>query len=514
MYKGLLPKKYQDGGPLRTHPYAKTLQDGGRTTEDEYLKAFKLDVEKDLPFKERARMSYYKTILDAELAKKNPQKYAEIVKQYNRNTPVADRTAAADRLVESGEYDYALDLDDIKNILGDQYNDFNTLRTKYAADYGSTVAGEAEGGTSTGMTRYGLRNSWATPVPIWDRSYDSNPSIEDTVEASYDPATRSYSYKYNRRTKSEDEVNEYKKQIAEKLAKKRAQDAYKESWNEFNRPPRAGSRKDGGTLPAMPTKKDSPTNIKERFDVTKAKDPKVIAGVPKKLIGEKDGYKIYEVDDDYVKVNLYEDFTEGGNPEAYPEFVPKGEIWVASDKTPQNIADIVDHELVEAKLMQGGMKYDEAHVKANKDEMNRRVAERPGLLVTKKSFKKGGKVGNPKDRSKPGGSNVGKYSKSEGPFAGPSGGAPAGSYPIGSKARGKSALKLAHNAPNPAGIKKAVYRKYPDLKPSKAARGSKLGMNETGVLQGSYPAAPPARRYLLVKKDKPHYTDRPRRVKK
>lgn len=68
-------------------------------------------------------------------------------------------------------------------------------------------------------------------------------------------------------------------------------------------------------------------------------------------------------------------------------------------------------------------------------------------------------------RKKPGGSNVGEYPKvSSKAFAGPSGGAPAGSYPINSLARARSALKLAHNAPNPAGIKRAVYRKYPQLK--------------------------------------------------
>lgn len=70
-----------------------------------------------------------------------------------------------------------------------------------------------------------------------------------------------------------------------------------------------------------------------------------------------------------------------------------------------------------------------------------------------------------KARKKPGGSNVGEYgSVSKGSFAGPSGGAPAGSYPINTLARAKSALKLAHNAPNPAGIRRAVYKKYPDLK--------------------------------------------------
>ena len=67
-------------------------------------------------------------------------------------------------------------------------------------------------------------------------------------------------------------------------------------------------------------------------------------------------------------------------------------------------------------------------------------------------------------RKKPGGSNVGKY-KGVKAFAGPSGGAPAGSFPINTLARAKSAIKLAHNAPRPAGIKAAVYRKYPGLKP-------------------------------------------------
>ena len=74
-------------------------------------------------------------------------------------------------------------------------------------------------------------------------------------------------------------------------------------------------------------------------------------------------------------------------------------------------------------------------------------------------------------RKKKGGSNVGKY-KGVKSFAGPSGGAPAGSYPINSRARAKSALKLAHNAPRPAGIRNAVYRKYPDLKPG-STRGKK-----------------------------------------
>ena len=77
------------------------------------------------------------------------------------------------------------------------------------------------------------------------------------------------------------------------------------------------------------------------------------------------------------------------------------------------------------------------------------------------------------ERKKKGGSNVGKYKKGIA-FAGPSGGAPAGSFPINTLKRAKSALKLAHNAPRPAGIRAAVYRKYPSLKPkAKKKKGKK-----------------------------------------
>tara|TARA_R110000787_G_scaffold243163_1_gene349104 strand:- start:804 stop:1073 length:270 start_codon:yes stop_codon:yes gene_type:complete len=74
------------------------------------------------------------------------------------------------------------------------------------------------------------------------------------------------------------------------------------------------------------------------------------------------------------------------------------------------------------------------------------------------------KVGSTKNDEKAGGSNAGKYDSSEGPFCGPAGGAPKGTYPVGTLKRGKSAIKLAHNAPNPMGIKSCVYKKWPTLK--------------------------------------------------
>jgi len=70
-------------------------------------------------------------------------------------------------------------------------------------------------------------------------------------------------------------------------------------------------------------------------------------------------------------------------------------------------------------------------------------------------------------KERAGGSNVGKY-KDVSSFAGPAGGAPKGSYPINTKKRAKAALAYAHNAPNPAGIKAAVKKKYPSLGKGKA----------------------------------------------
>lgn len=76
--------------------------------------------------------------------------------------------------------------------------------------------------------------------------------------------------------------------------------------------------------------------------------------------------------------------------------------------------------------------------------------------------KKGGKVKDYIGEAKAGGSNVGKVRKTsgatEGPFVGPSGGAPKGSYPVTNKKQWAAAKSYARHAPNPSGIKKAADR--------------------------------------------------------
>ena len=87
---------------------------------------------------------------------------------------------------------------------------------------------------------------------------------------------------------------------------------------------------------------------------------------------------------------------------------------------------------------------------------------------------KGVKVARGKEekmREKPGSSNAGKYKDvSPKDFAGSSGGASKYSFPINTLARARNALSRAHFAPDPGGIRRAVYAKYPELKKRAEAR--------------------------------------------
>ena len=79
-----------------------------------------------------------------------------------------------------------------------------------------------------------------------------------------------------------------------------------------------------------------------------------------------------------------------------------------------------------------------------------------------------------KMRSKKGSSNTGKYKNVKpSDFVGKSGGASPYSFPVNTLARARNALARAHFAPDPEGIKEAVYRKFPQLKKRKKARSRK-----------------------------------------
>jgi len=65
-----------------------------------------------------------------------------------------------------------------------------------------------------------------------------------------------------------------------------------------------------------------------------------------------------------------------------------------------------------------------------------------------------------KEREREGSSSAGEYSDvDKDDFCGPAGGAAPGTYPVNSEKRARAALSYAHNAPDPEGIKRCVYKK-------------------------------------------------------
>ena len=65
-----------------------------------------------------------------------------------------------------------------------------------------------------------------------------------------------------------------------------------------------------------------------------------------------------------------------------------------------------------------------------------------------------------KKRDKEGSSSAGDYSDvDKDDFCGPAGGAAPGTYPVNSEKRARAALSYAHNAPDPEGLKRCVYKK-------------------------------------------------------
>lgn len=115
--------------------------------------------------------------------------------------------------------------------------------------------------------------------------------------------------------------------------------------------------------------------------------PKIPLEFPREAISDKvylgkiDDSSIFLVDGSYIKTTFYSDFTEGNNycvtgpnNSTYPEvsFIPYGEIWIDGRISLHEIPFILLHEVVEVRVMNQGLDYDDAHELANKYEMEMR----------------------------------------------------------------------------------------------------------------------------------------------
>lgn len=90
------------------------------------------------------------------------------------------------------------------------------------------------------------------------------------------------------------------------------------------------------------------------------------------------------------------------------------------------------------------------------------------------------------ERKRRGGSNAGSY-RTKGPFCGPAGGAPRGTFPVNTRKRAQSALAYARNAPKPAGIKRCVCRHWPTLPACKKDDAIvSVGISSLDELRGMY----------------------------
>jgi hypothetical protein len=101
--------------------------------------------------------------------------------------------------------------------------------------------------------------------------------------------------------------------------------------------------------------------IKDRFGISKTLDYSIISTVPKELDTTlPDGERVYIVDGEYVRDNIYSDFAQGGNDLAYPEFVPISELWIEKAMLTEK-AHILKHEKDERDLILAGKTYNQAH---------------------------------------------------------------------------------------------------------------------------------------------------------
>lgn len=77
--------------------------------------------------------------------------------------------------------------------------------------------------------------------------------------------------------------------------------------------------------------------------------------------GEYKGFKIWIVDGNYIRREIFNEFIYGGNDERYT-FVPESEIWIDNSISAEEYLTTLEHEIIERNLMRhNGYTYYDAH---------------------------------------------------------------------------------------------------------------------------------------------------------
>jgi hypothetical protein len=88
--------------------------------------------------------------------------------------------------------------------------------------------------------------------------------------------------------------------------------------------------------------------------------------------GEYKGFKIWLVDGNYIRREIFNEFIYGGNDERYT-FVPESEIWIDNSISADEYLTTLEHEIIERNLMRhNGYTYYDAHDSALSLELGMR----------------------------------------------------------------------------------------------------------------------------------------------
>lgn len=83
------------------------------------------------------------------------------------------------------------------------------------------------------------------------------------------------------------------------------------------------------------------------------------------------GFNVWEVEGDFVRTNIDEEFTDFGQHYRFP-YIPDNEFWVDKEADWNETQFYIDHMLVEYRLMARGVSYDKALEQADKAEQRER----------------------------------------------------------------------------------------------------------------------------------------------
>jgi len=90
---------------------------------------------------------------------------------------------------------------------------------------------------------------------------------------------------------------------------------------------------------------------------------------------------IYLIDGQYVRDNIWIDYTEGGHDLVY-DWIPANEVWIDFDINSGEVLFVMCHELSERIAMSGGMTYDDAHTNVA-DKLEVYLREHPDEALAK-----------------------------------------------------------------------------------------------------------------------------------